>query len=53
MKLDNIAEAAQAGADTFVAGSAIYGSEDYAVTISSMRAQLAWAVSRRRAAQPA
>ena len=53
MKLDNIAEAAQAGADTFVAGSAIYGSEDYAVTIASMRAQLAWAVSRRRAAQPA
>ena len=53
MKLDNIAEAAQAGADTFVAGSAIYGSEDYAVTISSMRAQLAWAVARRRAAQPA
>jgi ribulose-phosphate 3-epimerase len=51
MKLDNIAEAAQAGADTFVAGSAIYGSEDYAVTIASMRAQLAWAVSRRRAAQ--
>src|SRR5499433_1767114 len=33
VKLDNIADAAQAGADTFVAGSAIYGSEDYAVTI--------------------
>ena len=49
VKLDNIAEAAQAGADTFVAGSAIYASEDYAVTIASMRAQLAW----RRAAQPA
>ena len=53
MKLDNIAEAAQAGADTFVAGSAIYGSEDYAVTIGSMRAQLAWVGSRQRAAQPA
>jgi ribulose-phosphate 3-epimerase len=51
VKLDNIAEAAQAGADTFVAGSAIYGSEDYAVAIDSMRAQLAWAVSGRRAAQ--
>jgi len=49
VKLDNIAEAAQAGADTFVAGAAIYASEDYAVTIASMRAQLAW----RRAAQPA
>jgi ribulose-phosphate 3-epimerase len=53
VKLDNIAEAAQAGADTFVAGSAIYGSEDYAVTIASMRAQLAWATPERRAAQPA
>jgi len=53
VKLDNIAEAAQAGADTFVAGSAIYGSEDYAVTISSMRAQLAWAASLRRSLQPA
>jgi len=53
VKLDNIAEAAQAGADTFVAGSAIYGSDDYAVTIASMRAQVAWATSARQATQPA
>ena len=53
VKLENIAEAAQAGADTFVAGSAIFGSEDYSLIIGSMRAQLAWALSERRAAQPA
>jgi ribulose-phosphate 3-epimerase len=53
VKLDNIAEAAHAGADTFVAGSAIYGSDDYAVTIASMRAQVAWATSPRQATQPA
>jgi ribulose-phosphate 3-epimerase len=38
---DNIAEIAQAGADTFVAGSAIFGSNDYAKTIQAMRNQLA------------
>ena len=53
VKLENIAEAAQAGADTFVAGSAIFGSEDYSLIIASMRAQLAWTPSDRRAAQPA
>jgi len=53
VKLENIAEAAQAGADTFVAGSAIFGSEDYSLIIASMRAQLAWTLSERRAAQPA
>jgi ribulose-phosphate 3-epimerase len=53
VKLDNIAEAAQAGADTFVAGSAIYGSDDYAITVASMRAQIAWATSARHATQPA
>ena len=41
----NIAAAAQAGADTFVAGSAIFGQADYAAVITEMRAQLA-AVSR-------
>ena len=41
IKTDNIAEAARAGADTFVAGSAIFGSKDYAATIRDMRAQLA------------
>ncbi len=41
IKTDNIAEAARAGADTFVAGSAIFGSKDYAATIRQMRQQLA------------
>jgi ribulose-phosphate 3-epimerase len=41
VKVDNIAEIARAGADTFVAGSAIFSSPDYAVTISAMRAELA------------
>jgi ribulose-phosphate 3-epimerase len=38
VKVDNIAQIAQAGADTFVAGSAIFGSADYAATIAAMRA---------------
>ena len=37
VKIDNIGEIAAAGADTFVAGSAIFGSEDYATTIGAMR----------------
>ena len=41
VNLDNIAEIAQAGADTFVAGSAIFNQEDYASVITAMRAQLA------------
>jgi ribulose-phosphate 3-epimerase len=41
VKTDNIAQIAQAGADTFVAGSAIFGSRDYAATIADMRARLA------------
>ena len=41
VKVDNIAEIAQAGADTFVAGSAIFGSKDYRATIAQMRAELA------------
>ena len=41
IKVDNIAAAAQAGADTFVAGSAIFGSKDYGATIRAMRSQLA------------
>jgi ribulose-phosphate 3-epimerase len=40
IKTDNIAEVARAGADTFVAGSAIFGSKDYAATISDMRQSL-------------
>ncbi len=41
VKVDNIAEIAAAGADTFVAGSAIYGTPDYKATIDAMRAELA------------
>ena len=41
VKIDNIAEIAAAGADTFVAGSAIFGAGDYAETIAKMRAELA------------
>jgi ribulose-phosphate 3-epimerase len=40
VKVDNIAEIARAGADTFVAGSAIFGTGDYAETIAAMRVQL-------------
>jgi len=40
VKVDNIGEIAAAGADTFVAGSAIFGSEDYAATITSMKAEI-------------
>ena len=41
VKVDNIAEIAAAGADMFVAGSAIFGSPDYAATISAMRSAIA------------
>ena len=41
VKTDNIAEIAKAGADTFVAGSAIFGAGDYKATITAMRAALA------------
>lgn len=40
VKVDNIAEIAAAGADTFVAGSAIFGSDDYAGVIQAMRKAL-------------
>jgi ribulose-phosphate 3-epimerase len=40
VKVDNIAQIARAGADTFVAGSAIFESGDYARTIAAMRAQI-------------
>lgn len=45
IKTENIAEVAAAGADTFVAGSAIFGSKDYVATIREMRSRLA-AVTR-------
>jgi ribulose-phosphate 3-epimerase len=41
IKADNIAQVARAGADTFVAGSAIFGAKDYGRAIADMRAQLA------------
>jgi ribulose-phosphate 3-epimerase len=40
VKVENAAEIAKAGADTFVAGSAIFGSKDYAATIKAMREQI-------------
>jgi ribulose-phosphate 3-epimerase len=41
IKIENIGAAARAGADTFVAGSAIFGGRDYALTIREMRRQIA------------
>lgn len=41
IKVDNIAEVARAGADTFVAGSAIFGAPDYRAVIQAMRERLA------------
>jgi ribulose-phosphate 3-epimerase len=41
VKADNIADIARAGADTFVAGSAIFGQPDYVATINAMRVELA------------
>jgi ribulose-phosphate 3-epimerase len=40
VKVDNIGEIARAGADMFVAGSAIFGAKDYQATISAMRAEI-------------
>ena len=47
VKVDNIAAIARAGADTFVAGSAIFGSGDYAGTLAAMRRELAGAADDR------
>ena len=41
VKIDNLAKIAMAGADTFVAGSAIFGSQNYHATIKQMRKELA------------
>jgi ribulose-phosphate 3-epimerase len=43
VKVDNIRACAEAGADTFVAGSAIFGKPDYKAVIDEMRAELALA----------
>ena len=40
VKVDNIEAIAAAGADTFVAGSAIFGAKDYRATIAAMRAEI-------------
>ena len=45
VKVDNIGQIAAAGADTFVAGSAIFGSKDYRATIAAMRQELAKATA--------
>jgi ribulose-phosphate 3-epimerase len=45
VKTDNIAQIAAAGADTFVAGTAIFGTPDYKATIARMRAELARSTS--------
>jgi ribulose-phosphate 3-epimerase len=47
IKVDNIARVAAAGADTFVAGSAIFESDDYAATIAALRRELRGARSAR------
>jgi ribulose-phosphate 3-epimerase len=44
VKVDNIADIARAGADMFVAGSAIFGAPDYKATIAAMREQIAAAI---------
>jgi ribulose-phosphate 3-epimerase len=44
VKIDNIGKIAAAGADTFVAGSAIFGTDDYKATIDAMRGEIARAV---------
>jgi ribulose-phosphate 3-epimerase len=50
IKVDNIGRVAEAGADTFVAGSAIFGQPDYAAVIRAMRAELAAAHPPNRTA---
>ncbi|MBT6557183.1 MAG: ribulose-phosphate 3-epimerase, partial [Gammaproteobacteria bacterium] len=40
IKIENIGAAAKAGADAFVAGTAIFGADDYAQTITAMRAEI-------------
>jgi ribulose-phosphate 3-epimerase len=49
IKIDNIGRVAAAGADTFVAGSAIFGQPDYGAVIAAMRAELARAPLKQAA----
>ncbi len=51
VKTDNIREIAEAGADMFVAGSAIFNSGDYAKTVAAMRAELAKMANATQAAK--
>jgi ribulose-phosphate 3-epimerase len=48
VKIDNVAAIARAGADTFVSGSAIFGSGDYAATIRKMREEIERGMKERR-----
>ena len=41
VKVENIGSIAKAGADTFVSGSAVFGTNDYAATIAAMRKAIA------------
>ena len=50
VKVENAAQIARAGADTFVSGSAIFGSSDYSRTIAEMRAQIAKGSAERHPA---
>ena len=50
IKVENIGRVADAGADTFVAGSAIFGSKDYRAVIDAMRANLRRVALTRRVA---
>jgi ribulose-phosphate 3-epimerase len=47
VKVENAAEIAQAGADTFVSGSAIFDSEDYAATVAALRGEIERGTQRR------
>jgi len=48
IKIDNIRAVTAAGADTFVAGSAIFGAKDYRATVAAMRAEIAAGLAERR-----
>ena len=48
VKADNIAAIAAAGADTFVAGSAIFGTRDYRATIAAMQSEIAKGTTKQR-----
>jgi len=50
VKVDNVAAIAAAGVDTFVAGSAIFGTSDYQATIAGLRAEIAAGYARSRSA---